>query len=286
MYAIVAEDTDSVLSLGSDNVRELVAFGRISLCQSDFRRTVDVDFDRRRSCSIHTSYREFRRMAWHIHTKYSTARSVSLIILSCAYFIRPPDLCRWPSIFPLCFWHQTITDGRTSPRKKYIRNCVLCGIGKSNSVWHFAHPFHNFYRGGAVTKVRNLVSIFYRSRLWGALVGGWSNVSEMWNICVGTAIISIMSYHKFLVVDPLQSEKALEIALPSPRGDGLRILVQTLVIQKLAELRCVNAIRVRRPRNCYKSKSELIQDGWRRPNFTQIGSLRQKCIRCWALRWT
>jgi len=66
-----------------------------------------------------------------------------------SYFIRPPDLRQWPSFLPLCFLtsNSNLTAGRTSPRKKYIRKCVLCRTGKSNSVWHFANPFHNFYRG-------------------------------------------------------------------------------------------------------------------------------------------
>ena len=63
MYPIIAQDTHGVLALGADNVRELETFGRISLRQSNFRRTVDVNLYRRRWCPIHASYREFRRMA-------------------------------------------------------------------------------------------------------------------------------------------------------------------------------------------------------------------------------
>ena len=68
VYLSTEHDWDMVFALGRDNVRELVAFCRVSMCQPYFRRTFDVDVYRRRSCSIQVGDRELRRMAWHTFT--------------------------------------------------------------------------------------------------------------------------------------------------------------------------------------------------------------------------
>jgi len=77
----------------------------------------------------------------------------------------------------LFFYHpiSDLRDRRSTP----VKSILVLGhrYGAKNWLRHFTHSSPNFYKGGG-KKVRNLASIFDRSRLWSALL---SKISNIWN---------------------------------------------------------------------------------------------------------